>query len=127
MAEESSQLVQASLIRADGETILVEWTDEKGLLRRGFVPAKAFTGEGVTQKSLDRATPYGVPFERLVKITISISPEAIAEELRRAGIWTLDDLRQHFRVALGAFQKGLVLDIAALMRAAEDYQKTGGK
>lgn len=108
------------------KTVLVEWLrDEKQA--RGYVPSKALemAEDGkhglVSPEVLEAATPYGLPWAKLIQL--QATPEGIETALHRAGIWTFEDLRTNPMPALGAIQAAYWLDMSILLMAADKFQK----
>lgn len=78
--------IAVRVIAQRGESALVEWDG-----KRGYVPLSAIKDMTVSPTALGKAIPYGVPWERL--------DEALATELRAAGIWTKEDLSHNQNLA----------------------------
>jgi hypothetical protein len=98
---------------------LVEFTDPDGRLRRVVVPPDAVSDEGeVDDEVLGMGIPYGLPWERIIG---DLSAEAVADALRRAGIWTLDDLRHDRQAAVVALQHAIGAYVSQLTQAASSY------
>jgi hypothetical protein len=88
----------------DGSS-LVEWIGEDGLYHRAYVPNKALDKGTVSTKDLQKGIPYGLPWEQWVEI--QATPERIANELRRMGVWCLADLNHIVLTAVNkAFDQG---------------------
>ena len=79
--------VAVTIIKSRGDAALVQWL-EGGALKRGYVPLSLVREGQVEAEELRDAAPYGVEWARFLR------PEAveIAEDLRREGIWTYQDL-----------------------------------
>lgn len=87
------------IVQTKGQSALVEWQEE-GRLFRGYLPVnlvKDGTAEGA---DLAKAAPYGVPWERYINLA-GLTVQALADELRRNGIWTVDDLMKRDRDIIG--------------------------
>lgn len=115
--------VKVKVIHRNGEATLVEWVEGDGT-RRVTVPAGVTAGGRVKRDELDYGIPYGAPWEDLVEI--DATPERIAAELRRCGIWTYEDLLARPEQVRG-IQASVGFDVAALFRAAREAVKSGGK
>ena len=84
---------------------LVEWLDEAGLYRRAYVPADKVKDNTVASKELAKGIPYGLPWEEWIEVTAT--PEHIANELRRHGVWCWADLNHAALTAVNkAFDQG---------------------
>lgn len=110
------------------DRLLVQWVEVDGQPRRAVlnrdrvsqIPGEAST-VNVSAADLANADPHGLPWERLIEL--HASPESIAAELRRAGIWTLEDLRRNPGAALGAIQTAYHLDYQTLLGLASEHVK----
>jgi hypothetical protein len=100
-AEEAAggpEMVPVRVIGAKGESALVEW-EAGGRLRRNFVPVDKIAEDACDAVALEVGIPYGLPWEVALDLS-GVTPEAVADKLRRAGIWTLEDLRDRDRQLL---------------------------
>lgn len=111
--------MQVKVIALRGQAALVEWIESDGGARRATVPVEAVVDGVVNDALLAYALPYGLPWEELYQIRVT--PEAVARELRKRGIWTLADLHQKPNEAAAAIRAAANLDVAALRLAAETY------
>lgn len=113
-------MIQTTVIKRQGQAVLVQYVDDKGLVRRVTVPARTIrAGDMVEVVELQRGIPYGVPWSEL--LSIQVSPERLEQELQRVGIWTAADLLSNPNVAIGAIQAAIGVDLAALIRAAQEW------
>ncbi len=91
-------------IRRVGGAVLVEWDD--GRIHRAYIPAEAFPGEGeaeVDDDVLAAGIEYGADWEaRLSRVT----PAELADRLRRAGFWTVEDVRANANMACAILRLG---------------------
>ena len=106
--------IKVKVVRRKGQAALVEWIAEDGA-HRATIPANAIIKGRVASDELNYGIPYGEPWEELVEI--STTPETIAAELRRCGIWTKDDLETRPTQALSAIQAAYGCGLADLLRA----------
>jgi len=83
------------VVRDNGETALVQWLDGERS-RRAFVPSAEVAGGSCSEEALAQGVAVGADWESLTK---GVSPVALAEGLRRHGVWTLGDLQAHWGVA----------------------------
>lgn len=87
---------------------LVEWIDEAGMYCRVYVPLDKLDRGTVASKDLAKGIPYGLPWEQWIEI--QATPERIANELRRMGIWCWQDMSNAALDAVNrAFDKGAFL------------------
>lgn len=118
------KLIKVRVVQRRGESALVEWLDGAQQCR-AMVPVTAVSDGAVAEDVLTAGIPYGVQWSELV--TMRGTPEQLQTELYRVGVWTVDDLRQNPQLALGALQRVYGVDLAALMRAAKEYESGGSK
>ena len=113
--QERVRQVAVSTVRVTGEGALVEYA-QKGKAKRVTIPASEVRGGKVAQDVLDAGIPYGLPWEEVQLATITA--DELAANLRKAGIWTAEDLRRNTQKAVGVLQATYRLDLAALLRFA---------
>ena len=122
-AEPEPELVAVRIVKAKGESALVEWDD--GRIHRAYVPAKALRGLQCPKDVLGEAPVHGVPWELLLDLS-DITPDAVADKLRRRGIWTTEDAHTQSRMLLtigSGFIGGPVFRVTKELEA----KKRGGK
>lgn len=102
-----------------GDNAVVERAAENGSLSRRIVPARLVTGGEIAAEAWEAGAVYGIEWESYIT-PLSVTPEEIADGLRRAGIWTKDDLLKNPRAALGALQAAFGFCLAALIEAVRD-------
>lgn len=93
-------MAQVKVIETNKGTALIQWVDEEGNRRRSFVPAELVEGEEC--QSPEQGIPYGEEWENLLP---TITPQEIANELRKHGLWTARDLLlrpQAIKAAVGS-------------------------
>ena len=82
------------VVGTKGGSSLVEWGE-----RRAYVPAGAVKDGNVSDLTLQRGVPYGVPWDDLA--------EGLAAKMHAVGIWTKEDMARNAR--LGFETAGLSL------------------
>lgn len=104
--------VLVTVINTQGQVCLIEWVDGVGRPRRAFVPTSAV----VDSRCVDPASGlvYGDDWEGILG-TLSVTPDSVADELRRRGIWTRDDARRNPTMVMSALQAAYGLDLARLL------------
>lgn len=107
------------VIQRKGIVALVEWIDGDGL-KRGVIPVNIIAKGRVDREELKSAIPYGIPWEKLLKV--SATPQTVAAELRRVGIWTREDLEARPNQALSAIQAAYGVGLADLLRAVRQHE-----
>ena len=121
--EPEPEWVPVRVVERKGESALIEWDD--GRLHRAYVPAKALCGSQCPKDVLEEAPAHGVPWELLLDFS-DITPDAVADKLRRRGIWTTEDAHTQSRMLLtigSGFIGGPVFRVAKELEA----KKRGGK
>lgn len=108
--------VAVRVISRQGAAVLVERVTADGDLARYQVPKEVISQPPIDSATvpageLDQAIPYGLPWELM--LTITFTAEDVARELRKAGIWTKDDL----------LRGGEVLSRAILRAAGKDIRR----
>jgi len=103
--------------------VLIEWLWPNGCSARGYVPAEVVLDGRVERDSLDAAAPYGAPWEELIDLQ-GLTPERVANELRRQNVWTAADLDRNPHAFATAVLRALPATASAggLRRAADKYE-----
>lgn len=87
--------VRVRIIKAQGQSALVEWAGP----HRAFVPISEIHQETVLSNVLEECPLYGIIWEEYLDLAqIKLACKGLAANLRRAGIWTLEDLQAKDRV-----------------------------
>lgn len=108
-------MVPVRVIMVKKNSALIEWADN-GVTKRGFIPANKVADE-LPHSLLQAAKPYGLQWEEI--LSPHISAKDLAKELYNAGVFTHEDTLHKDKV-LGALQKALGIDLAAIRQAAYD-------
>ena len=116
-----AKLVDVQVIRTEKETALVEWADREGMLQRAYVPTTEVTSDQVSSDTLDAGISYGVAFEDIWKP--SVTATQVAQELRRRGIWTREDVFEQPNAVIVALQAAYGLDLGRLQSACKEATK----
>lgn len=101
--------VAVRVVQMNGPTRLVEWLDEHRHPHRSIVPREAVHEGYADEADLLAGVPWGLPWEEM-----GVEPQD-AITLRQEGVWTADDLHEHWpavKRALGA-EAALILSKAA--------------
>jgi hypothetical protein len=115
--------MKTKLIRKQDNVALIEVFDN-GVYSRVVVPSHSVSDNGkVPADVLEMGIPYGCPWEEMV--TLTATPEAIANELRRRGIYTAEDMLSNQQAVFSVVQSVYSVDSQALIKAAVEYE--GGK
>lgn len=82
-------MLPVKVLGRKGPSVLVQWMDGE-TYHRGYLPAGKI-GDEVDKKELAKAVPYGLPWENYIVLK-ELTPESIANQLRKRGVWTYEDL-----------------------------------
>jgi len=88
--EVKEQMITITVLRVEGKSALIQWLTEGPTYHRAYVPASKVKAGEVSDRVLARGIPYGVAWEKCIHITAT--PESIANDLRRRGIWRYEDI-----------------------------------
>ena len=101
---------------------LVEWR-ERQMPHRAWVTPDMIVSKSDKQ-AVVRNPRAGIPFgmDWTPLISISATPEDFDRELKRVGIWTIEDLRARPNEVISALQAVYGMDLAALFRAVKEYE-----
>lgn len=110
--------IPATVINVRGESALVEFR-KAGKLKRVIIPAAEASNQ-MDPDILEMGIPYGLPWESIV--TLSVTSETLAERLREAGLWTVEDINANPRAVYGALQAAYGVDLAAILQAAANHK-----
>lgn len=116
--------IKVNGIGRKGQTMLVQYADENGI-QRVLIPPSSIDEDGtVDEVELSLGIPYGLPWAEIVQF--KSTPETLANELRRRGIWTGEDMRADPSVVVGAFQAVCGVDASRLRVLTARYEKEKG-
>lgn len=116
----AAEMIAVRVIRAQGPAVLVQWTDGDDL-RRAYVPAREVLDGQVSSETLAAGIPYGLLWEEIV--AFSVTPERLARELRRRGVWTTEDVLRQPNSIVAALQAAYRIDLAAIQGAAREAMR----
>lgn len=108
-------------IKRAEQAVLVEWRED-GKAHRAWVPLGAEGSEDEARLGI----PYGVPWAELIPPR-AIFPEELEAALHSRGIWTAEDAQLNPQAILGAIVELIGVDMAAVIRAAREYEKERAK
>ena len=110
--------VQVRTIETGKEVMLVEWA-EGGKLHRAMLPIGSVELNTVAADVLTQAMTYGQTWED--EDFPAVDAEVLANELRREGIWTPEDLLQKTHLARAAIQRAYINPV--IKQLVEKYNK----
>jgi hypothetical protein len=119
-AQDEPVLVDVRIVRVQGESALVGYMQD-GKVRQVVIPFSAIVDGQALSSVLASGIRHGLPWSDMV--SPAATPEAVEQALYRADIWTGADLRSNPRAALGALQAVYGVDLAALLRAAREFEQ----
>lgn len=106
--------MEVKIIDLRGESALVEAPD----LRRVILPLDTIQDGQVDAEDWEMGIPYGLPWEEM--LTITATPQALAYELRKNGIYTYADLEANPQAAMGCIVKVYGVELSTLFQAAHE-------
>jgi len=118
------KMVEVYVVSQKSGSALVQWGVPADR-HRGYVPAEEVEGSKVAKSVLDAAIPYGLPWEELVDLS-DLTPEKFARELRRASIWTAEDLAARATHAKHALAAATAVTLGTLRKAAQELEQEEG-
>jgi len=111
---------------------LIEWedTDGDGLQRKWVTKEMIFEfldddGRLATVEDPERGIPYGVDW-KLILPEISCTIVDLANELKRRGIWTTEDMRANPNSVRVALSTALGTGLSEILHAAAAYDASNG-
>lgn len=114
-------MTKVKVIQRSAQSALVQWRDGEERYR-SFVPLRELKGDQVEAPEL--GISYGEDWAAL--ITATVDPKRIDQELKRSGIWTIEDLRARVDVAQGAINR-VVSEILNDLLLNAKATRQGGK
>ena len=124
MAKQEKKIEVMIVFRKKQATV-IEFSDKSGMPCRLSLPSEMIreSPDGKVYFTEDELSiygiPYGIPWEHLLK-EIIISPEKLAGELRRNGIWTRDDVYKKPDGVKGALFASLSTPMASIIKIAKE-------
>lgn len=120
--------MKVKFLGTKGRTALVEWYDN-GETFRAFVPEEyvKMTGEsGYEVDNPHQGMGYGVNWVEVGKVIFTgIDPtlisESLSKELKRVGIWTVEDAKAKPQLVTTAIQTAIGLTSRSIIAKAKDY------
>lgn len=103
------------IVKERGHAAIVEYIQD-GLIQRVILPRE----HAQDRDKIPLGIPYGEPWERIIKL--SVTPEMVANELRKRGIWTYEDLMNSPQKVVAALQAAYGVDMSNLLRLAREWR-----
>ena len=118
--------MQVKQLARKGRSLLIEWEDEEGR-QRSYVPlGSVYDKQGQTFcDCVAVGIPYGVPWKEIAHLYPTIDGVAFQQELRRLGIWTLDDLDRTAEANSAIRQIGGEFTVGEVKKFAAEYLHGG--
>lgn len=116
-------MTKVEVIQENRNAALVEWHDDNGV-HRGTLPSAALLrqedGAYAQPHELEQAIPHGFPWEVLA--LGQVGAEAVAQNLRAYGIWSLDDARARVAVVRAAITAAYKQDLETVLNQLRSEQ-----
>lgn len=114
---------KTQIIRRKNGMVLVQWNEEETFRQAWVTPQMIASDDGQNAwvHNPGAGIPRGVDWHRI--FTFVATSKDVDRELKRVGIWTVEDLEANPNAALGAIKSALGLDLAALRNAAKKYEQ----
>lgn len=126
--EISEVLIRVQIIRRKSDLTLVQWEEDGAPMRAWVVPSmivEADQNSGLVRNPQE-GVPYGERWNEFLEVA-QVTPEMIDRELKRRGIWTIEDLEAKPNVARHCIQRVYGFDLAELLRATARKKKSHGE
>jgi hypothetical protein len=119
----TADVVECVVIRRKRGFVLVEWAESGRLYRSWVMPdmIERDNNRVVAVRNPRAGVPYGIDFSHIVQLRAT--PDDLDREMKRAGIWTLQDMRENPQKVIGALQSAYGVDFSVIMQAATSYEK----
>ena len=109
-------MVEVRVIERVGPSVLVQWQDGE-VARRVTVPGDAVGKDKCAQDVLSQGVEYGVDWA--AHLSLTVTARDVAEALKRANIWTADDLSSNFGRARKTFARLYMADFANMVKGVK--------
>lgn len=107
---------KVTIIKNKSGTALVEW--DNGTLQRGYIPSNLIPDDYlVNENDLQLAVPYGVQWEDI--LTLDVTIRQLDFELKKLGIWTLEDVLANSDKVLNALKAVYGLELSKIQAIAK--------
>lgn len=108
--------MKVNLIQKDAKAALVEYAID-GIPYRRVIARQDYdhNTKEVDDEVLELGIEYGDPWEELLQDLPPVDPEAIALELRKVGIWTLDDAKRNTNRVVSALMTAFGLHLGYIL------------
>ena len=120
-------IITVQIILHKNDLLLVEWLDRdmphRAWVTPDMVVSKDRNKKTAVVKNPKAGIPYGMDWSPL--ITLNATPRDVDRELKRVGIWTVDDLRAKPNEARSALQAVYGMEMSTLLMAVKAYESSG--
>ncbi|MFA5322355.1 MAG: hypothetical protein WC373_06735 [Smithella sp.] len=111
------------VVSLKSNTALVEYS-KKGYLNRRYIPDNSLELSDeiylVDEDVLEMGIQYGIEWES--ELHFSVSVEDMANSLRKAGLWTPEDVEKNPQIILTALMQAYSIDLAKIFEIARKYK-----
>lgn len=117
--------MEVKVIYVDKKAAVVEYVDYRMQKQRCIVPEESLeNGNAVRDELLSASIPYGVDWEyHLEGVVGKATPERIAEEFHKAGLWTADEIMRNPEQVQGILHSVYGLDYAGIINIAKNLAR----
>lgn len=117
--------MKVKVIIGSGGMSLIQWrSGEEEIPTRAWVRDEWIEEVGEDKFEVshpERGIPYGVDLAQLIELE-EVTPRDISREVRRVGLWTIEDFRRNPDILRGALSAVYGLTIAKIFQALERHE-----
>ena len=116
--------MKVRIINKEDVHVLVEWY-EGTLPMRGSFPSHVVHEDGgeysIPDEALSLAIPYGIDWAFLLEGAVgNVTPELFCECLRKAGMWTPENVMKNPAAVHGALMQAYSVDLQRILRLVKE-------
>jgi hypothetical protein len=124
MSKQDRKRIEARVVLRKKAAVLLEANDKDGIPLRATFPAESLSIREngtviLSEEEFSMGIPFGIPWEYKFK-QIVVTPEELAGELHRNGIWTRDDVYKNPEGVKGALLASMKLSLAYINQIAKE-------
>ena len=111
--------MKISTISKDNDFVFAQWQDGT-MPMRGHIPVELVMGDEVSDEAMSLAIPYGIDWTFYLEGAGCHISERVAMCLRKANVWTLQDVIRNPAAVDGALKQAYSLYFQVIMKLAKD-------